>query len=124
MAALIKRKVTPLEATITRLTSGHGSQRLPAALRTIEIQNVPTRGCKKGQRAFLQTILPRIKFHNSQLEVMTHWRKMPDRKGKKGSKEVDAPPQADVRPDVAGSSKAATIQLHFGEQELYFATTS
>ncbi|UZJ54651.1 hypothetical protein CBS101457_003971 [Exobasidium rhododendri] len=113
MAAIVRRRTTPLEAAITRLTSGHGSQRLPAALRSIEILNVPSKGGRKGQKAFLKTVIPRIKFHNNALEINTHWIKIPDRK-KRGKKDGDVAPESASK-DVAGPSKAPFVRLNFDE---------
>jgi hypothetical protein len=114
MAAIIKRRITPLEAALTRLTTGHGSQRLPTALRSVEVINVPSRGGRKGQRAFLKTVLPRVKYHNSDLEITTVWKKMPDRQKKRGNKDTEPAPVKSTE-EASGPIKKAVIRLNFGE---------
>lgn len=58
-----------LPTTLSRLRVGQGAQKLPTPpLQVVEIRGVPVKNAAKAQRAFLKSILPRIKFWNDQVE--------------------------------------------------------
>lgn len=106
---MVKPRPTPVKSIIAQLTSGHGAQRLTPALRAIEILDIPTRGVLKGQRAFVKTILPKIKYHNSHLDIVTNFIEgPPKKKGKEiALEDVESPPTKILSDPI--------IQLHFRE---------
>lgn len=113
---MVKPRPKPVKSIIAQLTSGHGAQRLTPALKAIEIRDVPTRGALAGQRAFVKTILPKLKYHNSRLEILTNFIEGPPKRKGKGKRKEAVLDEAEIP-----SSKILfnpIIQLHFRESFL------
>jgi hypothetical protein len=107
----MKSKSKSVQTIISGLSSGYGAQRLPSALRAIEIHDVPSRGALQGQRAFLKDVLPKIKYHNDFLSIVTEMKKMPERK-KRSGKEAST---GETSSEASSSTERAApfIRLHF-----------
>lgn len=109
-----RSRAKSVEVVLSQLSSGYGAQRLPSALRAIEIQDVPSRGLWKGQRAFLKDILPKIKYHNTHLEITTEWKRGPERK-KRSSKETSQAENSSEAASPSAERASPLIRLRFGE---------
>lgn len=110
----MKSKSKSVQTLVSQLSKGYGAQRLPGALRAIEIQDVPSRGALKGQREFMKVVLPKIRYHNNdQLSITTEWRKMPERRSRT-KKEAST---SDVSSEAVSPAERANpvIRLHFSK---------
>lgn len=88
--------------TLAQLRSGPGAQRLPVPpLRSIEVQGISSAHADRAHRAFVKTVMPRIKYWNDELDVRFSFAAPASQKS---PGEADSVP-ARVRP---------SILLHYG----------
>lgn len=76
------RRLVNVKALLRDLQTGHGAQRLPPALRGIQIEGIRTSGARASHRQLVKQVLPRMKYNNEKVQIDVVWdtRKASNRK--------------------------------------------
>jgi hypothetical protein len=67
------RKANRVPQILRDLQRGYGAQKLPGALRAIDIVGLPSSNTAPAHRQLVKKILPRIKYNNQRLQINVEW---------------------------------------------------
>lgn len=120
----MKAKRTVL-STLAQLRSGTGAQRLPVPpLRSLEIRGIPSAHADRAHRAFVKTVIPRIKYWNDDLDIRFEIAEASKRPSPSAAKAAPSSSESSSEsPAAAAASLSAaptslvrpSILLHYGE---------